>query len=336
MFALMLILPIIASFAAAIGGRGLGITGTNIIVLMCLFSSTLLSLILGYEVILGGSHISLRLGSWFDLGSNGNVDWGFLLDPLGAWLAGTVLVISFVVHIFATSYMASDPAPQRFMCLLVAFTGSMVILVTGDSLGVLFLGWELIGITSFLLIGYWWDRTAACNAAIQALIINRVGDFSFTLALMILLSTASTLDLNALILWVSLAEPINSQGGLISENLYLIGISWVGIFLVIAAFGKSAQFLLHTWLPLSMEGFYMQNGFFMTIISKEKISRTSIGLMLRNKKGQSTKKRKVPFNLSDNIEKAIIGDLLGDGCLRVSSSANTNMPYGSANLAFTF
>ena len=251
MFALMLILPILASFAAGLGGRSLGITGVNIIVLTCLFTSTLFSLLLGYEVIFAGSHISLRLGGWVDLVSNGYIDWGFILDPLAAWLTGTVLLISFVVHIFATSYMSSDPAPQRFMCLLVAFTGSMVILVTGDSLGVLFLGWELIGITSFLLIGYWWDRAAACNAAIQALIINRVGDFSFTLALMLVISTASTLDLNALMLWISCFEP---YGTLIKEDIYFIGISGVGIFLVIAAFGKSAQFLLHTWLPLSMEG----------------------------------------------------------------------------------
>ena len=137
----MLCLPVLASFIAGLLGRHLGIKGTNIIVLSALFASTLLSLILSYEVIFNGSSISLRLGSWWDTGLI-CMDWGFVIDPLGAWLTSTVLVISFLVHIFATSYMSSDPAPQRFMCLLVAFTASMVLLVTGDSLGVLFLGFS--------------------------------------------------------------------------------------------------------------------------------------------------------------------------------------------------
>jgi len=248
MFGIMLLLPIFASLVAGIFGRGIGIKGTNAVVLISLFISTLLALVLGYEVILGGSSVSLRLGSWFDTGSNGMIDWAFVLDPLGAWLTGTVLVISFLVHIFATSYMSADPSPQRFMCLLVAFTASMVLLVTGDSLGILFLGWELIGITSFLLIGYWWDRASACNAAVQALIINRVGDCSFTLALMLLLTTAGTLDLSTLVLWM------NFLLGSTLDDSWLIGVSWIGVFLVIAAFGKSAQFLLHTWLPRSMDG----------------------------------------------------------------------------------
>ena len=141
MFLTMLLLPFIGSFIAGTLGRLLGVKGTNIIVLGCLFISMVLSLIIGYEVVLSGSPVTLRLGSWLDTGLL-HLDWGFTLDTLGSWLAATVLVISFFVHVFATSYMSSDPTPQRFMCLLIGFTASMIILVTGDTLGVLFLGWE--------------------------------------------------------------------------------------------------------------------------------------------------------------------------------------------------
>lgn len=264
----MLIFPFIAAFTTGLLGRIIGIKGTYLIVLSLLLLSSLISLILGYEVILSGSSISLRLGSWLDTGAL-TIDWGFVLDPLGAWLSSTVLIISLLVHIFATSYMASDPAPQRFMCLLVAFTGSMILLVTGDSLGILFLGWELIGITSFLLIGYWWDRSAACNAASQALIVNRIGDCSFTLALIIIFTLLGTLDLESIVLYISSNFKLDSllvlfsSSGLndisnieMTNNLVSLTMRWAGILLVIAAFGKSAQFLLHTWLINSMEGWY--------------------------------------------------------------------------------
>ena len=271
----MISLPFIASLTAGLIGRSIGIKGTNIIVVGSLIISTILSLIIGYEVVLSGSSVSLKLGTWFDTGLI-NIDWGFIIDPLGAWLTSTVLVISTLVHIFATSYMAGDPAPQRFMSLLVGFTAFMVILVTGDSLGTLFLGWEGIGITSFLLIGYWWDRSAACNAAGQALITNRVGDASFTIALLLLICSTKSLDLNTVTMCFynlgsgSLTSPITTLEGfestLLSEESVnhvsttlntVFGINtlnWVGVLLVIAAFGKSAQFILHTWLPQAMEG----------------------------------------------------------------------------------
>ena len=111
----------------------------------------------------------------------------------------------------------------------------------------------MIGITSFLLIGYWWDRSAACNAATQALIVNRIGDCSFTLALMLTAVAAGTLDLESLILIFNSSNE-TLEYSTISYGWESMLASWTGVFLVVAAFGKSAQFLLHTWLPLSMEG----------------------------------------------------------------------------------
>ena len=254
----MLSLPFIGSIIAGLFGRLLGIKGTNLIILSTLGTSMILSIILSYEVIFKGSPVQFRLGTWLDTGYL-NLDWGFTMDTLSSWLSSTVLVISFLVHIFATSYMSADPVPQKFMCLLLGFTASMVILVTGDTLGVIFLGWEGIGITSFLLIGYWWDRSAACNAATQALIVNRIGDCSFTLSLMLITIGLGTLDLDSLILIFNSSVSFLEFGTQETLNIDLwpiqnLFIKWTGVLLVVAAFGKSAQFLLHTWLPNSMEG----------------------------------------------------------------------------------
>lgn len=246
MILLLISLPLIASLISGVVGRHIGVTGTNIVVVGSLLISSLLSLIVGYEVILTGSNVTLNLGVWIDTGLL-RVEWAFLIDPLSSWLTSTILVVSLLVHVFATSYMSSDPSPQRFMSLLVAFTGFMVLLVTGDNFAVLFLGWEGIGVTSFLLIGYWWDRSAACNAASQAMIVNRVGDTVFTVALLIFICSACTLDLTNLnFIWTG---AINSDS-FINHTL----LTWTGVLIVLAAFGKSAQFLLHTWLPSAMEG----------------------------------------------------------------------------------
>ena len=171
------------------------------------------------------------------------------MDPLNSWLISTVLFISLLVHIFASSYMAHDPCPQRFMALLLSFTGFMVILIAGDNLAVLFFGWEGIGVTSYLLIGYWFDRSLAASSAGQAIIVNRVGDTFFTIALIVLLGIwgSGSLDLHELNLTFS---NIN-----LDKDTLSIVIKYTGILLVFAAAGKSAQFLLHTWLPNAMEGY---------------------------------------------------------------------------------
>ena len=214
---------------------------------------------------------------------------------------------------------------------------------------------HLIGITSFLLIGYWWDRSAANNAASQALIVNRLGDWSFTLGIILILTLLGTLDLESIIMIIShlvgdisylikIEETIGLEGyNLVSiqnQNMLSLLLRWSGLFLVIAAFGKSAQFLLHTWLPMSMEGwnnplkptlFFL---FFTSYSTSNKVK--PLNTMIRNQKGQFVKKQKDPIFISNEIKEAITGDLLGDGSLRISTPKNKNMPYGSANLAFTF
>lgn len=244
----MLILPLVTSLLVGMVGRRLGVTGTNIIVISCLTICAFLSLLISNEVILTGCPVSLEAGTWLDTGRT-IVSWGFTIDPLNAWLISTVLVISLLVHIFASSYMAGDPSPQKFMALLLSFTGFMVLLIAGDNLAVLFLGWEGIGITSYLLIGYWFDRALACSAAGQAIIVNRVGDTMFTLAIVIFICFlgSGSLDLHDINFNFSSLNTI--------DNVYFHA---VAILLVLAAAGKSAQFLLHTWLPQAMEGYIIK------------------------------------------------------------------------------
>jgi NADH:ubiquinone oxidoreductase subunit 5 (subunit L)/multisubunit Na+/H+ antiporter MnhA subunit len=237
----MIFLPLLTSIIVAITGRNIGVRGTNILVISTLIISALLSFLLAYEVVLTGSPISITLATWLETGQN-NITWAFTIDPLNAWLITTVLFISLLVHIFASSYMAGDPNPQKFMSMLLGFTGFMVLLIAGDNLAVLFVGWEGIGITSYLLIGYWFDRALACSAAAQAIIVNRVGDTMLTLALIILLCySTGSLDLQDINLSYYLSQVSGTSYGLI--------IQYTGLFLVLAAAGKSAQFLLHTWLP---------------------------------------------------------------------------------------
>ena len=137
----MLLLPLITSFLVGSMGRKIGIKGTNFIVIGTLLICSVFTIILSYEVIITGSFLSLEPLVWLDIG-NIYLTWGFTLTPLSAWLISTVLIISLLVHIFASSYMSSDPNPQRFMALLLAFTGFMVMLIAGDNLGVLFFGYE--------------------------------------------------------------------------------------------------------------------------------------------------------------------------------------------------
>jgi len=243
----MLILPLITSLLVGVFGRKIGVQGTNIVVIGTLLISALLSLTISNEVILSGSPVSLEAGTWLDTGKT-IISWGFTIDPLNAWLISTVLVISLLVHIFASSYMAGDPSPQKFMALLLAFTGFMVLLIAGDNLAVLFFGWEGIGITSYLLIGYWFDRALACSAAGQAIIVNRIGDTMLTLAIVIFISVvgSGTLDLHDINFNFSTLHNLS-----LTNNTFTV---IVGVLLVLAAAGKSAQFLLHTWLPQAMEG----------------------------------------------------------------------------------
>jgi len=141
MFIPMIFLPLLTAVLVSIFGRNIGVRGSNILVITTLILCTTLSFIIAYEVVLIGTPLSVNIGNWLETGAT-NIAWAFTVDPLNAWLISTVLFISLLVHIFACSYMSADPNPQKFISMLLAFTGFMVLLIAGDNLAVLFVGWE--------------------------------------------------------------------------------------------------------------------------------------------------------------------------------------------------
>lgn len=168
------------------------------------------------------------------------VHWAMLFDSLTVSMLLAVLVVSSLVHLFSTDYMATDPHNQRFFAYLSLFTFFILVLVTGSNYPVLFLGWEGIGICSYLLIGFWYTRLQANKSAIKALVVNRVGDMFLSIAFFTIFLVFGSLDYAT----ISTLTPIMNESSL----------TLIGILLLLAAIGKSAQLGLHTWLPDAMEG----------------------------------------------------------------------------------
>ena len=177
--------------------------------------------------------------SWLPISDIFSVDLGFVLDPLSTRMMLVVTGIGLLVHVFSLAYMADDKAKTRYFACLSLFMFSMTGIVLANNIAMTFIFWELVGLSSYLLIGHWYTRDTAANAAKKAFICNRVGDFGFLIGILTLWALTNTLDF-------SLME---IPAG-ISENLLNITV----LCLFCGAVGKSAQFPLHVWLPDAMEG----------------------------------------------------------------------------------
>lgn len=239
MYLSILALPLFGSATAGLLGRKLGVTGAHIVTTGCLMSSALLALVAFYEVGLCNSPVSIELFSWIDSESL-LVQWGFLFDSLTVSMLLPVLVVSSLVHLYSISYMAGDPHNQRFFSYLSMFTFFMLVLVAGDNYLILFVGWEGIGISSFLLINFWYTRIQANKSGIKALTVNRVGDMFLSVGFFAILWVFGNVDYATVF---SVAPYINETA-----------ITIIGLLLLVGAMAKSAQLGLHTWLPDAMEG----------------------------------------------------------------------------------
>jgi len=180
---------------------------------------------------------------------------GFSIDNLSLIMILIVITISMMVHYYSLDYMYDDPRVFSFMKYLSGFTLAMLFLVTSNNYTFLFLGWEGVGIFSYLLIGFWYTRTLALKASIKAVIVNKIGDIALLIALGLMLWNFGTTDFQKLNLLISYL--VNVKKEIIYIQIATCKISLftlISIFLLIAAIGKSAQFGLHTWLPDAMEG----------------------------------------------------------------------------------
>jgi len=249
MYLLIVAFPLIGTLFAGLFGRWIGGRGAGYITIFCISFAFLLSCFAFYEVALKKAVTLIQIQPWIYTESY-NLNWGFLFDTLTCVMLIVVTSISTLVHIYSTEYMSQDPHLARFMSYLSFFTFFMLILVTADNFLQMFVGWEGVGLCSYLLINFWYGRIQANKSALKAMIINRIGDFGLALAIFAIYATFKTLDYPIVFSLVS----NYSENTLTLFGLQLNLLDIIGFFLFIGAVGKSAQIGLHTWLPDAMEG----------------------------------------------------------------------------------
>jgi NADH-ubiquinone oxidoreductase chain 5 len=236
MYITIVLLPFLGAILSGLFGRALGVKGVHIINVSCLLITTLLALIAYYEVVLCNSPVSIDLFSWINA-EHLQISWGFYFDQLTVNMLIPVLIVSLLVHVYSIGYMGEDPHQQRFFSYISLFTGLMLVLVTGNNFLVMFLGWEGVGVCSYLLVHFWYTRVAAVKSALNAMFTNRVGDYFLTLGFFAIFYTFGTLDYATVF---SIAPYINTNV-----------ITFISILLLLGAAAKSAQIGLHQWLPMA-------------------------------------------------------------------------------------
>lgn len=249
MYLLLVLLPLIGSIIGGFGGRWIGRSGSSLITTTLVGFTALFSWIAFYEVGVLSSPVYIKLFPWIDVGLL-TAYWGFLFDSLTVTMLIVITTVSFLVHVYSTSYMSEDPHLPRFMSYLSLFTFFMLMLVTGDNFVQMFLGWEGVGLCSYLLINFWFTRTQANKAAIKAMIMNRIGDFGLSLGMMAIFFIFKTIDFPSLFA----VAPLMQNQEFIFCNMSVDALTTICILLFVGSVGKSAQLGLHTWLPDAMEG----------------------------------------------------------------------------------
>jgi NADH-ubiquinone oxidoreductase chain 5 len=239
MYLALITLPLLGSIVSGFFGRKVGVSGAQLITCTSVITTTILAIVAFFEVGLNNVPVSISLFRWIDSESL-NVLWGFNFDSLTVSMLIPVLIISSLVHIYSIGYMSHDPHNQRFFSYLSLFTFMMIILVTANNFLLMFVGWEGVGICSYLLVSFWFTRIAANQSSMSAFLTNRVGDCFLTIGMFAILWTFGNIDYSTVF---SLAPFVN-------ENLVTI----IGICLLIGAMAKSSQVGLHVWLPMAMEG----------------------------------------------------------------------------------
>ncbi len=249
MYHAIVFLPLIGFLIAGLFGRLIGARGSEIVTTSLLVVSAVLSWVAFFNVGFGAGTTRIQVATWLASG-NLQVDWAFRVDTLTVVMLVVVNTVSSLVHLYSIGYMNEDPHRSRFFAYLSLFTFAMLMLVTADNLVQMFFGWEGVGLASYLLIGFWYQKPSACAAAMKAFIVNRVGDFGFLLGIfMVFVLTGS----------VAFESIFPQIAGLTERSFRFLGYDWnaltlTALLLFMGAMGKSAQFLLHTWLPDAMEG----------------------------------------------------------------------------------
>ena len=239
MYLTIIILPLLGSIVSGFFGRKIGVTGSQLITCTLVVTTTILAALSFIEVGINNVPVSVQLFRWVDSESL-NVLWSFNFDSLTVSMLIPVLIVSSLVHIYSVGYMSHDPHNQRFFSYLSLFTFMMIVLVTSDNYLLMFVGWEGVGVCSYLLVSFWFTRIAANQSSISAFLTNRVGDCFLTIGMFAIIWSFGNLDYTT----------VFSIAPVISNNTVTI----VGVCLLIGAMAKSSQVGLHVWLPMAMEG----------------------------------------------------------------------------------
>ena len=247
---LIVFLPLLAAIVAGLGNRLLGNTTAKVITTGALFLSCVLSWPIFLGFVGGDAQASVvPVLDWIHSGDM-NVAWALRVDALTAVMLVVVTTVSSLVHLYSWGYMAEDDSQPRFFAYLSLFTFAMLMLVTADSLVQMFFGWEGVGLASYLLIGFWYHKPSANAAAMKAFVVNRVGDFGFSLGIFGTFLVFGTVSIPAILAAApSMAGSTIHFAGMTVDTMTLLC-----LLLFVGAMGKSAQLGLHTWLPDAMEG----------------------------------------------------------------------------------
>ena len=236
---LIVFLPLTGSIISGFFGKALGLKLSHLISCTLILTSSFLSAYLFYLTLNGHQYESIFLLEWINSGSI-DASWSLRFDTLTSVMLVVVTSVSALVHIYSIGYMSHDPYQYRFFSYLSFFTFAMLMLVTSDNLLQLFFGWEGVGLASYLLIGFWYQKPSANAAAMKAFVVNRVGDFGFLLGIAVLYISTGSVNFDTIFLKIN------------DINQFTINVSCLLLFT--GAMGKSAQLFLHTWLPDAMEG----------------------------------------------------------------------------------
>ena len=250
LYALAVFAPLVGSLIALLFGRQIGDRAAQTVTIAGMVLASICGVSSFVDLIYSGVPAGvISLGTWVEAGSF-HVEWALRYDALSAVMVAMVTCVATLIHIYSAGYMAHDNTIWKFFSYLSLFTFAMLMLVTADNLLQLFFGWEGVGLASYLLIGYYYDRPSAGAAAMKAFIVNRVGDLGFALGIALLFMVFGTISFDGI--FAAVSQHQNDSYHLFGTDFRALEV--IGVLLFIGAMGKSAQLGLHVWLPDAMEG----------------------------------------------------------------------------------
>lgn len=247
---LILAFPLISSIILGLGNKRFSYYFSSFLSSTLLFCSFILSACLFIKVAFAKNYAAHQIIiHWFSIGSE-KIHWAIYADILTSVMFVVVTLVSTLVHVFSAGYMKDDPNYVRYMSYLSLFTFAMLLLVSADNVLQLFVGWEGVGLCSYLLIGFWYKKDSANNAAIKAFVVNRIGDFAFILGILSLIYFVGSVNFSVILD----SAPILSNANVKIMEYTIPVIELIAMALFVGCMGKSAQIGLHVWLPDAMEG----------------------------------------------------------------------------------